>query len=129
MDSDKLDDIVATARIHHYKNRLKEFLILYREFTQTANINKPENKFDYVLYNIGSEVGELQGVHAKYIRDSGDPYEYEEKMRKELGDIMWHVSEVCNAFNWSIEEIMLSNMAKITDRFNRNSVRGSGDDR
>ena len=52
------------------------------------------------LLGLAGEVGELLGEHKKWIRD-GDSYRlFPERVREELGDLLWYLSSVGNQQNW-----------------------------
>lgn len=40
-----------------------------------------------------------------------------DKIKKELGDVMWYVAEVCEALNLSLDEVMEGNIEKLAKRF------------
>lgn len=35
----------------------------------------------------------------------------------EAGDLLWHLSQVCRAIGWSLEEVALANIAKLQKRY------------
>lgn len=82
----------------------------------------------YALLNLGSEVGELQGLVAKGIRD-GWKEDYLELFKKEMGDILWCLSAVADDHNVNLVDIAQLNIDKLTDRKERNVLSGSGDNR
>ena len=40
-----------------------------------------------------------------------------DKIKKELGDVMWYVAEVCEALDLSLDEVMEGNIKKLAKRF------------
>ena len=66
---------------------------------------------------------------AKYYRGDFDLAEANKRVRKELGDIMYFVSEYCNYQGWDLCVIMAENMEKLKDRQRRGTIQGDGDDR
>ena len=40
-----------------------------------------------------------------------------DKIKKELGDVMWYVAEVCEALDLSLDEVMEGNIEKLAKRF------------
>ena len=40
-----------------------------------------------------------------------------EKIKKELGDVMWYVAEVCEALDLNLDEVMEGNIEKLRKRF------------
>jgi NTP pyrophosphatase (non-canonical NTP hydrolase) len=72
------------------------------------------------------EVGEVLSVLKRRIRD--DNFD-QDKMKKELGDVIHYWSMMCNYFGYKPSDIIDINIAKINDRRSRGALRGSGDDR
>ena len=40
-----------------------------------------------------------------------------EKLRKELGDVLWYVAHACNVMGWTLEDIATLNVAKLRARY------------
>lgn len=64
---------------------------------------------------IGGEGGEVHDLIKKWIwqempMDSN-------KLALELGDIMWYIAQMCDAFGWELEKIMEMNIDKLTTRY------------
>ena len=90
-----------------------------------------EKDFRYPVMGLAEEAGEVSGKFAKAIRDDNGVItkERREAIKKELGDVLWFVAEIATLLNYSIEDIMESNIEKLTSRKLRNKIHGSGDDR
>lgn len=82
----------------------------------------------YCRENLVGEVGEYFSLRAKSRRDGKSP-EYSIHARKELGDILWQLSQVCADEGFTLEEIAMSNINKLQDRLARKVISGSGDER
>jgi len=50
-------------------------------------------------------------------------------VKKELGDVLWYVSQVATEFNLNLSEIAEANIVKLRDRAERGKLKGSGDNR
>jgi NTP pyrophosphatase (non-canonical NTP hydrolase) len=93
----------------------------------------PEDQaIQYLTLGLTSEAGEVAGVVKKQIRDN--PYvsysvEFEQKMIKELGDVMWYIAQLCDWLDLDFEEILEENIAKLSSRKERNQLKGDGDER
>jgi NTP pyrophosphatase (non-canonical NTP hydrolase) len=83
----------------------------------------------YALLNLGAEIGEVLGNVAKFIRDGGDVEQYNKRMAKELGDVMWMVAAVAKDHNLSLSDICTQNLDKLESRKIRDVIQGSGDNR
>ena len=51
------------------------------------------------------------------------------KLHAELGDVLWHIAEVCTDNGWKLEDVMEANITKLESRKLRNVIMGAGDDR
>lgn len=67
------------------------------------------------LIGIGTESGELQDILKKYIF-YGKPID-EVNLKEELGDLLWYMNLLLCQYNWTIEEVMEANIAKLEYRY------------
>lgn len=89
----------------------------------------PSADHQYALLNLAGEVGELCSLVAKLVRDGGNVDDFYNNMKKELGDILWHVAAVAADNAFTLEDIAKANLAKLESRKQRNVLTGSGDNR
>ncbi|MXY21880.1 MAG: nucleotide pyrophosphohydrolase [Dehalococcoidia bacterium] len=69
------------------------------------------------LLGMAGEVGELLGEHKKWLRD-GDSYRlFPERVKEELGDLLWYLSNVATKHDMKLEEIALFNLSKTGRRW------------
>lgn len=101
----------------------------YQEFTNTTAIYPETQALEYLYLNMASEAGELAGKLSKAIRDNWTFERLQEESKLELGDILWHLSQICNEMGWTLEDLMNSNKEKLTSRKERGVLSGSGDNR
>jgi len=87
--------------------------------------------YAYPAMGLAEEAGEVAGKFAKAIRDEAGVISEERKeaIKKELGDVCWFVAELSTLMGLSLEDVMQSNIAKLTSRKERNVLHGSGDNR
>jgi len=83
----------------------------------------------YVSAGLIGEIGEYYSLEAKYVRDGGNPEEIEQKMKKELGDILWFIAAKASINNWDLNEIAEGNLKKLQARKEFGTIQGSGDER
>lgn len=83
---------------------------------------------NYTIIGLVGESGELANVWKKALRD-GDYVAAREKMRYELGDVLWYVARIALELGMTLEEVAQCNLDKLADRKSRNAIRGSGDKR
>ena len=83
----------------------------------------------YPFIKIGSESAEV-GEKVIKLALRGDKGAIPDgDLIKELGDVLWYVSECCTAMSVSLEYVASTNLQKLTDRANRGKIHGSGDNR
>lgn len=91
------------------------------------------NSMDYVYPALGlaEEAGEVAGKYAKAIRDNVGVIDEERKKEivKELGDVLWFVSELCTNLGVTLEDVAQKNLDKLASRKERGMIHGSGDNR
>ena len=87
----------------------------------------PSADASYVALGLVAEVGELYGAWAKNIRDETEMDQ--ENTKKELGDILWFLTALCEECDTTLEEVAMLNLKKLSSRAARGKLQGSGDDR
>ncbi len=85
----------------------------------------------YPTLGLVGEAGEVAEKVKKVIRDKNGVFDEDSKkgIKKELGDVLWYLSNLCTEFNFSLEEVALQNIDKLKLRVANGSISGSGDDR
>jgi len=97
----------------------------------------------YVALKLNGEAGEFAEHVGKAMRDDffgqynhdaggGDiPLTKERKdlLIKEVGDILWYLSAICNELNIDLFDTAVANLEKLKSRSERNKLQGSGDTR
>jgi hypothetical protein len=64
----------------------------YVETLQQFIVYPPEKAQEYLECLLFSEIGEVVGVHAKYVRGDFDETEYKKRLIGELGDVLFAAS-------------------------------------
>lgn len=82
----------------------------------------------YAILNLSGEVGELHSLLAKGIRDGNKP-DFQQNVKKELGDVLWCLAAVAADNGFTLEDVGLSNIVKLSARKQNNTIKGSGDER
>lgn len=85
----------------------------------------------YVVLGLCSEAGEVAGNIKKMLRDDSGQLTSErlEYLTKELGDVLWYMSQICYELGIPLETVATHNLAKLRKRQRDNMLGGSGDDR
>lgn len=89
----------------------------YQKLTmKTLNpaLNKKEILVNGVM-GLNGESGEVIDIVKKHMFQGHELDK--EKIKKELGDVMWYVAEVCEALDLSLDEVMEGNIEKLRKRF------------
>ena len=93
----------------------------------------PDNGRNFVYPTLGlcGEAGEVSEKIKKVLRDRGGQIDDQIRrdIEKELGDVLWYVSQLATELGLSLDSIAEANLAKLLSRKERNMLHGSGDDR
>ena len=97
----------------------------------TAQYPNLGSNYIYPTLGLVGEAGEVAEKVKKAIRDKKGIFDEESKngIKKELGDVLWYISNLCNEFNFELEEVALQNLEKLNLRAAKGNISGSGDDR
>lgn len=94
----------------------KEYQIESEKTIQKYIADEKINEFIPFLGIIG-EAGSVLTELKKKLRDGEGYSSYKEKLKEELGDVLWYVSTIATQNKLSLEEIAEVNLKKIQDRF------------
>ncbi len=89
----------------------------------------------YVVLGLTGEAGEVANTVKKLLRDTNFSTtnqiseENLEKIKKELGDVLWYLANTCEELNIQFEDIAVLNLEKLYSRKERGVIQGSGDNR
>lgn len=106
---------------NEYQKKSRETAIYY---------NKDKN-YIYPTLGLVGEAGEIAEKIKKVLRDNGGAVDEKDKVElvKELGDLLWYLSQLSTELGLSLDDIAISNIEKITSRKERGVLHGSGDNR
>lgn len=92
--------------------------------------NKGKNIF-YPTLGLVGEAGEVAEKVKKLIRDKQGiiDEEFKEQLKKELGDVLWYVAQLCTELGISFNDVAETNLKKLFSRKERGVLHGSGDER
>jgi NTP pyrophosphatase (non-canonical NTP hydrolase) len=102
----------------------------FEEYQLKVRMTRLDSATDiYCFLNLAAEAGEVCALEAKLIRDGGDFEYYRQNLKKELGDVMWHVAAIALDHGFDLASIAEANIEKLKGRMARNTIKGNGDDR
>ena len=106
----------------------KTYQINARLTAQYPNLGK---NYIYPTLGLVGEAGEVAEKIKKVIRDKEGKFDEESKkgLKKELGDVLWYISNLCTEFNFKLEDVAIQNLDKLKLRAAKGKIAGSGDDR
>ncbi|MEK7565371.1 MAG: nucleoside triphosphate pyrophosphohydrolase family protein [Patescibacteria group bacterium] len=85
----------------------------------------------YPTLGLMGETGEVAEKVKKILRDDNGivTKEKREDLKKELGDVLWYLSQISTELKFSLEDIAKTNIEKLSSRLKRGKIHGSGDNR
>ena len=98
---------------------------------RTANSKDKKNELFHLLLGLCGEAGEIAEKTKKIIRDHDSDFSKLDKddLKKELGDVLWHVAIIADHFDIELEAVGDTNIKKLASRLERGVISGSGDER
>jgi len=85
----------------------------------------------YYALALNEEAGEVAGKIKKLFRDNNGIItpEIKEAIMKEMGDVLAYLAALGRSINTDLTEVAMTNAKKLTDRYTRGVMGGSGDNR
>ena len=88
-----------------------------------------EKAFEYLATGLAAEAGEVSGIVSKWIRGERGGEADIIVLRRELGDVLWFVSEMSRMLGSNLSMVAEVNLKKLEDRQKRHVLKGDGDNR
>ena len=103
-----------------YQSKARETAIYPREYAVV-----------YPALGLCGEAGEVAEKIKKVIRDNGGEFTEFDRMniRKELGDVLWYMAQICSDLDLRLESVAVANVEKLRKRKENGTISGSGDNR
>lgn len=97
----------------------------------TAKYPNVGDNYIYPTLGLAGESGEVAEKIKKVIRDKNGfiDQETKESIGKELGDVLWYVSQLATELDLSLDEVAELNIHKLYSRMERGKLNGEGDNR
>jgi NTP pyrophosphatase (non-canonical NTP hydrolase) len=108
-----------------------EFKDFQKESRKTALYPNQDNNYIYPTLGLAGEAGEVSEKIKKVLRDKEGVVNEEDKLaiEKELGDVLWYLSQLASELNIDLESVAEKNIEKLQSRLERGTLSGNGDDR
>ncbi len=103
----------------------------YQRFSRRTAEYPREAWLTYPALGLAGEAGEVAEHAKKAIRDDAGMVTDERRsaMAKELGDVLWYVSQLASELGLELDRIARDNLEKLFSRQRRGVLSGSGDER
>lgn len=88
----------------------------------------PAAGLTYCVLGLTNEAGEVAGKLKKRLRGDSKAGTAE-GMAAELGDVLWYLAVCADRLGFTLDEIAVTNIAKLADRAERGVLQGDGDRR
>ncbi|MGO3702143.1 MAG: nucleoside triphosphate pyrophosphohydrolase family protein [Candidatus Saccharimonadales bacterium] len=98
---------------------------------RTARAKDAPDEVFHLLLGLCGEAGEIAEKTKKIVRDQASDFSALDTndMKKELGDVLWHVAVLAEYFDISLDDVATTNIEKLASRLQRGKIGGSGDNR
>lgn len=88
----------------------------YQELSQrTSNTKSKSDKITNGLMGLNGEAGECIDILKKYYYQGHELDK--DKLRNELGDVLWYIAETCVGLGTTLEDIAKGNIDKLKKRY------------
>ena len=102
----------------------------YQEAAKLTAIYPHDQGLVYTVLGLVGEAGEVAEKVKKLIRgDLVEQGDFEQDVTKELGDVLWYLSNLAGELGVSLNQVAELNLAKLQSRQERDVLNGNGDDR
>ena len=98
---------------------------------KTAIYPNKNNNFIYPTLGLTGEAGEVAEKIKKVLRDNNGVVDdlKRQEIKKELGDVLWYLSQIATELDLSLDDIATFNVEKLSSRQEKSKLSGDGDDR
>ncbi len=111
MDFDEYEKLAAKTA--HFDDRTEEYKLMYLALGVAGEAGEVAEKIKKIMRND-------HGVVSK---------EKREEVQKEIGDVLWYLSQLSRQLGFSFSSAAETNIAKLADRMARNVITSEGDNR
>lgn len=121
-----------TQKMYSYKlMKFTDFDVYQKKCKKTAIYPIIGKGFVYPTLGLLGEAGEVAEKVKKIFRDEKGKITKEKRteIAKELGDVMWYLSQISTELGVKLSKVVKLNLEKLSSRKMRDKLHGSGDNR
>jgi NTP pyrophosphatase (non-canonical NTP hydrolase) len=109
----------------------EDFNAYQKQAKETADYPIVGTRFIYPTLGLVGEAGEVAEKIKKIMRDRYGYISAEDHdaLVKELGDVLWYLSQLATELDIQLADVAALNLAKLSSRKTRGVIHGDGDDR
>lgn len=101
--------------------------------TRTATFEGKQKEYQMLYLGLGitGEAGEIAEKLKKTLRNNDGELtdEIREGLKKEIGDVLWYLSQLSRVLGFNFSEAAQANIKKLEDRAARGVIKSTGDNR
>lgn len=69
------------------------------------------------LLGLAGETGELLNEYKKYLRDGSAHQRFRDRLKEELGDLLWYLADAAAKFDLRLSDVAAANLTKVRERW------------
>lgn len=117
--------------MNEYQKEAKKYDISYDKVSSITNDNliKKILQLAHSISGLAEEIGEVQGKFKKYLRGDLTLEQFNNATKKELGDVLWYLSDLAGNLYMTLDNVAWDNLEKLRSRKERGKIKGDGDNR
>lgn len=96
----------------------------YQTMAEKFDNHRPGAKAFGAALGLASEAGEVANEYERALREGWTLDK--DKVKTELGDVLWNVARLASINGWSIEDLMDENIDKLTQRYAEGGIPVAG---
>lgn len=99
------------------ENRSMDLNSYQQEALRTDRTGGDANSFIVPMLGLAGEAGQLLSEYKKRLRDGDTHVCFKDRVREELGDLLWYLANVASKFDLSLADVARSNLTKVRARW------------
>ena len=110
-----------------------DFDAYQEQATKTATFDGKQKEYQlmYLTLGVTGEAGEIAEKVKKLMRNDDGLIsdEKRDELKREIGDVLWYLSQLSRVLGFPFSEAAEANIAKLADRKARGVIKSTGDNR